>query len=104
VVRSNEKPCVCNVFATPHSKNPVKSSIPSYGMWIWKRTICKYTCIWFFLYIRHSIGMQEMTEKIRRIVEVISCRTQIICRVRNLAMTEKERSGIEVIDGFAENL
>jgi len=29
-VRSNEKPCVCNVFATPHSKNPVKSSIPSY--------------------------------------------------------------------------
>jgi hypothetical protein len=30
VVRSNEKPCVCNVFATPHSKNPVKSSIPSY--------------------------------------------------------------------------
>ena len=29
-MRSNEKPCVCNVFATPHSKNPVKSSIPSY--------------------------------------------------------------------------
>ena len=30
VVRSNEKPCVCNVFATPYSKKPVKSSIPSY--------------------------------------------------------------------------
>lgn len=27
---SNEKSCVCNVFATPHSKNPVKSSVPSY--------------------------------------------------------------------------
>lgn len=30
MVRSNEEFCVCNVFATPHSKNPVKSSIPSY--------------------------------------------------------------------------
>jgi len=30
VVRSNEKSCVCNVFATPYSKNPVKSSLPSY--------------------------------------------------------------------------
>lgn len=30
VVRSNEKSCVCNVFATPQSKNPVKSSVPSY--------------------------------------------------------------------------
>ena len=30
-MRSNEKPCVCNVFATPHSKNPVKSSLPSYA-------------------------------------------------------------------------
>ncbi len=29
-MRSNEKPCVCNVFATPQSKNPVKSSFPSY--------------------------------------------------------------------------
>ena len=29
-MRSNEKPCVCNVFATPHSKNPVKSSFLSY--------------------------------------------------------------------------
>ena len=29
MVRSNEKHCVCNVFATPHSKNPVKSSVPS---------------------------------------------------------------------------
>ena len=28
-MRRNEKPCVCNVFATPHSKNPVKSSVPS---------------------------------------------------------------------------
>ena len=28
-MRSNEKHCVCNVFATPHSKNPVKSSVPS---------------------------------------------------------------------------
>jgi len=34
--------------------------------------------------------MEEMTEKIRRIVEVISCRAQIIRGVRNLAMTEKE--------------
>ena len=25
---SNEKPCVCNVFATPNSKNSVKSSVP----------------------------------------------------------------------------
>jgi len=31
VVRSNEKPCVCNVFATQLSKNPVKSSLPSYA-------------------------------------------------------------------------
>lgn len=30
VLRSNEKFCVCNVFATPHSKNPVKSSFLSY--------------------------------------------------------------------------
>lgn len=30
VVRSNEKSCVCNVFATPHSKNPIKASVPSY--------------------------------------------------------------------------
>ena len=29
-MRRNEKSCVCNVFATPHSKNPVKSSVPSY--------------------------------------------------------------------------
>ena len=29
-MRRNEKPCVCNVFATPHSKNPVKSSVLSY--------------------------------------------------------------------------
>ena len=27
---SNEKPCVCNVFATPYSKNLVKSSVPRY--------------------------------------------------------------------------
>lgn len=30
-MRSNEKPCVCNVFATQLSKNPVKSSLPSYA-------------------------------------------------------------------------
>ena len=30
VMRSNEKSCVCNVFAIPYSKNPVKSSLPSY--------------------------------------------------------------------------
>ena len=30
VLTSNEKSCVCNVFATPHFKNPVKSSVPSY--------------------------------------------------------------------------
>ena len=30
-MRRNEKPCVCNVFATPHSKNPVKSSVLSYA-------------------------------------------------------------------------
>ena len=29
-MRRNEKSCVCNVFATPYSKNPVKSSVPSY--------------------------------------------------------------------------
>lgn len=29
-MRSNEKSCVCNVFATPYSKNPIKSSLPSY--------------------------------------------------------------------------
>ena len=29
-MRSNEKSCVCNVFATPYSKNPVESSVPSY--------------------------------------------------------------------------
>lgn len=28
-MRSNEKSCVCNVFATSHSKNPVKLSVPS---------------------------------------------------------------------------
>ena len=28
-LKSNEKPCVCNVFATPRSKNPAKSSLPS---------------------------------------------------------------------------
>ena len=41
-MRSNEKPCVCNVFATPHSKNPVKSSVPSYLniKFSWGRT-CK---------------------------------------------------------------
>ena len=31
MVRSNEKSCVCNVFATPHSKNPVKSNVLSYA-------------------------------------------------------------------------
>lgn len=31
MVRGNEKSCVCNVFATPQSKNPVKSSLPSYA-------------------------------------------------------------------------
>lgn len=30
-MRSNEKSCVCNVFATPYSKNPVESSVPSYA-------------------------------------------------------------------------
>lgn len=30
-MRSNEKPCICNAFATSHSKNPVKSSVPSYA-------------------------------------------------------------------------
>ena len=30
-MRSNEKSCVCNVFATPYSKNPIKSSLPSYA-------------------------------------------------------------------------
>ena len=29
-MRSNEKSCVCNVFATSYSKNPVKSSLSSY--------------------------------------------------------------------------
>lgn len=29
MVRSNEEFCICNVFVTPYSKNPVKSSIPS---------------------------------------------------------------------------
>lgn len=29
-MRSNEKPCVCNMFATPHSRNLVKSSVLSY--------------------------------------------------------------------------
>ena len=29
-MRRNEKSCVCNVFATPHFKNPVKSSLLSY--------------------------------------------------------------------------
>ena len=28
-MRRNEKPCVCNVFATPHFKNLVKSSVSS---------------------------------------------------------------------------
>ncbi len=31
MIRSNEKPCICNAFATSHSKNPVKSSVPSYA-------------------------------------------------------------------------
>ena len=30
-MRSNEKSCVCNVFATPYSKNPVKLSLSSYA-------------------------------------------------------------------------
>ena len=30
-MKSNEKSYVCNVFATLHSKNPVKSSLPSYA-------------------------------------------------------------------------
>lgn len=30
MVRSNEKSCGYNVFATPHSKNPVKSNVLSY--------------------------------------------------------------------------
>ena len=30
-MRSNEKSCICNAFATSHFKNPVKSSVPSYA-------------------------------------------------------------------------
>ena len=47
-------------------------------MRIWKKSHGKFICQWLFLYIRNSIGMQNMTEDLRSKFEVVSCILQII--------------------------
>ena len=61
VLRSNEKSCVCNVFATPHSKNPVKSSVPSY-----------LTLIIRFWNVQFQKNLQEIRYRNGKIVDYTS--------------------------------
>ena len=87
VLRSNEKLCVCNVFAILHSKNPVKSSAPSSLniKFSWELTCKPLEKIHFVLYKIwcHSIDCIEVNKISGYILATKTLQTKRIMRITN---------------------
>ena len=85
VVKSNEKPCVCNVFATFHSLNSVKSRVCSYQNvnYTFRRETTK--CI---QNLRNLVFLGFFYIPEKSWVDVKCCESYSVCNISHLKLSK----------------